>query len=103
MASTLFSPLGSFTVEVSLENSPYLRLPIYRNAITSLEVVKDYALGGTSASPTMSPFLFVVSLSRHRLEMVLDLSSVFSGQRPVQSGFWEGFLCGGTIPDKPGR
>ena len=38
---TFFTPPGSFTVEVSLENSPYLRLPIYRNAITSLEVVGD--------------------------------------------------------------
>jgi hypothetical protein len=102
---TFFTPPGSFTVEVSLENSAYLRLPIYRNAITSLEVVGDYALGGTSASPSMSPFLFAVSLSRRRLELVLDLSSVLPGQRCVQSGFGrgpEGFLYGGTIPDKPG-
>ena len=102
---TFFTPPGSFAVEVSLENSPYLRLPIYRNAITSLEVVGDYALGGTSASPSMSPFLFAVSLSRRRLELVLDLSRVFPGQRCVQSGFGrgpEGFLYAGTIPDKPG-
>jgi hypothetical protein len=39
---TFFTPPGSFTVEISLENSPYARLPIYRNAITSLEVVGDY-------------------------------------------------------------
>ena len=53
----------------------------------------------------MSPFLFAVSLSRHRLELVLDLSSVLPGQRSVQSGFGrgpEGFLYGGTIPDRPG-
>ena len=32
-----FSPKGSFAVEVSLENpGPRLRLPIYRNRITSL-------------------------------------------------------------------
>jgi hypothetical protein len=102
---TFFTPPGSFAVEVSLENSPYLRLPIYRNAITSLEVVGDYALGGTSASPSMNPFLFAVSLSRRRLELVLDLSRVFPGQRCVQSGFGrgsEGFLYAGTIPDKPG-
>jgi hypothetical protein len=73
---TFFTPPGSFTVEVSLENSPYVRLPIYRNAITSLEVVGDYVLGGTSAIPGRSPFLFAVSLSKRRLERVLDMSPV---------------------------
>jgi len=102
---TFFTPPGRFTVEVSLENSPYVRLPIYRNAITSLEVVGDYVLGGTSAIPGRSPFLFAVSLSKRRLERVLDMSPVLPGQRCIQSGFGrgpEGFLYGGTIPDKPG-
>src|SRR5262245_11353240 len=102
---TFFTPPGSFTVEISLENSPYVRLPIYRNAITSLEVVGDYALGGTFAIPGRSPFLFAVSLSRRRLESVLDMSTVLPGQRSIQSGFGhgaEGFLYGGTISDKPG-
>src|SRR5262245_42960862 len=102
---TFFTPPGSFTVEVSLENSPHLRLPIYRNAITSLEVLGDYALGGTSASPGRSPFLFAVSLSKRRVEAVLDVSTVLPGQRCIQSGFGRGeeeFLYGGTIPDKSG-
>jgi len=102
---TFFTPPGSFAVEVSLENSPYLRLPIYRSAITSLEVVGDYALGGTSAGPGLSPFLFAVSISRRQLEIILDLSKVVPGQRCVRSGFGrgpEGFLYGGTIPDRPG-
>ena len=50
-----FTPKGSFTVEVSLENSALPRLPIYRNAITSLEVVGAYAVGGTSSEAWAQP------------------------------------------------
>jgi hypothetical protein len=102
---TFFTPRGSFAVEVSLENSSYLRLPIYRNAITSLEVVGDYAIGGTSADAGLSPFLFAVSLSRRQLELVLDLARVMPGQRAIRSGFGRasgGVLYAGTMPDRAG-
>jgi hypothetical protein len=102
---SFFTPPGSYTVEVSLENSPYLRLPIYRNAITSLEVVGDYAIGGTSAQPGLSPYLFAVSLKSRRLQLVSDLAGVVPGQRAIQSGFGrgrEGRLLAGTMPDSKG-
>lgn len=101
-----FTPPGSFTVEVSLDNSPHLRLPIYRNAITSLEVVGDYAIGGTSANPGLSPFIFAVSLSARRLECAFPLEKVLPGQRSVQSGFGrgsDGALYAGTMPDQQGE
>jgi hypothetical protein len=96
-----FTPEGSFAVEVSLENSPYLRLPIYRNAITSLEVVGDTVIGGTTASSGLSPYLFTVSLSRRRVESVLDLARVIPDQCAIQSGFGRGdggTLFAGTLP-----
>ncbi len=102
---TFFSPPGAFTVEVSLENSPHLRLPAYRNAIASLVVVGDYAVGGTAAAPGQSPFVFAVSLSKKRLVAAVDLGSVVAGQRAIQSGFGRGngdALYAGTIPDRPG-
>jgi hypothetical protein len=102
---TFFTPPGSYAVEVSLENSAYLRLPIYRNAITSLAVVGDFAVGGTSASPGLSPFVFAVSLSKRRLERVADVSKVVPGQRAILSGFGigsPGILYAGTMPDRPG-
>ena len=100
-----FTPEGSFSVEVSLENSPLLRLPIYRNAITSLEVVGDYAIGGTSASQGLSPYLFAVSLSRRRLETASGLERIIPGQRTIESGFGRGpggVLYAGTIPYRSG-
>lgn len=101
-----FEPKGSFAVEVSLENSPYLRLPIYRNAITSLAVVGDYAVGGTSADPGLSPYLFTVSLSKRRLEAAFPLERVIAGQRAILSGFGrgkDGTLFAGTMPDRAGE
>jgi len=99
-----FAPRGSFTVEISLENTDRLRLPIYRNAITSLTCIGDYAIGGTRANEGLSPFLFAVSLSSRSLEMVLDLAEVLPGQRAIQSGFGrvENVLYAGTMPDKEG-
>lgn len=99
----LFCPPGSFTVEVSLENSSELRLPSRRSAVTSLEIVGDFAVGGTSAEPGLDPFLFAVSLSRRRLERTLDLGTVVAGQRGVPSGFARGpagELYAGTMPDR---
>lgn len=101
-----FTPAGSFAVEVSLDNSPYLRLPVYRNAITSLEVAGDYAIGGTSAQRGLSPYLFAVSLSKRRLEMAYPLETLIPGQRAIRSGFGRGAggaLYAGTMPDRPGE
>ncbi len=102
-----FTPRGSFAVEVSLENPgpARLRLPIYRNAITSLAVVGDYAIGGTTANKGLSPYLFAVSLSKKELEVVFDLAQVLPGQRALQSGFGRGkagALYAGTMPDAEG-
>ena len=104
---TFFTPRGCFAVEVSLENPgpARLRLPIYRNAITSLTVVGDYAIGGTTADKGLSPFLFAASLSKKELEVVFDLGQVLPGQRALQSGFGRckaGALYAGTMPDAEG-
>jgi len=102
---TFFTPKGSFTVEVSLENTNRHRLPIYRNAMTSLAVVGDYAVIGTRANPGLSPFLAVVSLSRKSLEGVVDLAMILPGQRSIQSGFGRigNVLYAGTIADEKGK
>lgn len=96
-----FSPRGAFAIEVSLENSPWPRLPMYRNAITSLAVVGDYAIGGTSAKPGLSPYLFAASLSKRALEKVFPLDQAVAGQRSIPGGFGrgpDGSLYAGTIP-----
>ena len=101
-----FTPPGSFAVEVSLENSTPTRLPIYRNAITSLEVMGDWIVGGTSADQGKSPFLFLASLSRRQLEQAVDLGKMIPGQRAVPSGFGRGrngILYAGSVPDLPGE
>ncbi len=99
-----FSPKGSFAVEVSLENTHRLRLPIYRNAITSLTCIGDHAIGGTRANEGLSPFLFAVSLTSRSLEVVHDLAEVLPDQRAIQSGFGRvgDVLYAGTMPDKEG-
>ena len=102
---TWFNPEGSFAAEVSLENSPYLRLPMYRNAITSLAITEGHVIGGTSARDGMSPFLFAVSLQSRRLEAIRDLAEAVPGQRALVSGFSrtaEGALVAGTLPSKEG-
>ena len=100
-----FTPPGSYAVEVSLENSPYLRLPAYRNAITSLAAIGDWAVGGTSAEKGLTPFLFAVSLSDRRMAYSIDLKELVAGQRAIRSGFGAGapgVLYCGTIPDTAG-
>ena len=47
---SFFKPKGAFAIEVSLDNTNMKRLPIYRNAISSLSVVGDLIIGGTNAS-----------------------------------------------------
>jgi hypothetical protein len=102
---TWFAPEGSFATEVSLENSPHLRLPMYRNAMTSLAIADGYVIGGTSARDGASPFLFAVSLQSRRVEMVRDLNEVVPGQRAIVSGFArsaDGALVAGTMPSQAG-
>ncbi len=99
-----FKPRGSYAVEVSLENAGggRLRLPIYRNAITSLIVCGDYAIGGTTASEGLSPFLFAVSLKKKDMEAAFDLAGAIPGQRAITSGFCRGAagaLYAGTLAD----
>jgi hypothetical protein len=100
-----FAPAESFAVEVSLENATALRLPIYRNAMASLAVVGDYAIGGTAAEVGLSPFVFAVSLSKRRLEAAFPLGRILPGQRAIESGFGrsrDGMLFAGTIPEAAG-
>jgi hypothetical protein len=98
-----FTPPGSFAIEISLENSPHFRLPMYRNAISSLEITGDWILGGTTAKAGKSPFLFLASLSRRQLEQAVDLNSVVPGQRAIPGGFGKGtagIFYAGTLPDQ---
>jgi hypothetical protein len=101
-----FTPDGSFAIEISLENSSELRLPMYRNAVTSLAVVNDLIIGGTSAGPGLSPFIFAASLSGRRLEKAIDMERVIPGQLAVKSGFVrdkDGTLFAGTVPQELGE
>jgi len=96
-----FTPTGAFAVEVSAENFRELRLPIYRNAITSLAVVDSYAIGGTSAATGLTPYVFAVSLDKRRLEAAVPLQEVVTGQQSVRSGFGrgpDGWLYAATMP-----
>jgi len=98
---TFFSPKGSFAIEVSLENTDMKRLPIYRNAITSLSVMGDHIVGGTSADEGLSPFVFVASLDKRELVEFLDVSDIIKSQQSIRSGFVkdkQGQLFAGTMP-----
>jgi len=100
-----FEPKGAFAVEVSAENFRELRLPIYRNAITSLAVVDGFAIGGTSAVTGLTPYIFAVSLDKRRLEAAVPLQDVVAGQQSIRSGFGrgpEGWLYAGTMPAAKG-
>ncbi len=101
VAAQTYEPPGAYAIEVSLENSPWPRLPMYRNAITSLEIAGDYAIGGTSAEAGLSPYLFAASLSKRELEMIFPLDEAVTGQRSIPGGFArgpDGALYAGTIP-----
>lgn len=95
-----FAPLSGFAIEVSLANTDLKRLPIYRNSISSLKVVGDYIIGGTSANEGLSPYIFVASLSERKVISIQDLNNIVSGQQNIQSGFCQGknhVLFAGTI------
>jgi len=100
---TFFTPEGSFAIEASLENTDMVRLPIYRNEITSLSVVGDYIIGGTSASEGLSPFVFTASLESRKMTEIKDLEGIVEGQQRIRSGFVKddkGQLFAGTMPQK---
>jgi len=100
---TLFTPPGSFAIEVSLENSDLPRLPMYRNSISSLAVKGDMIIGGTTTSDGSSPFIFSASLSLKEVVKIIDLNEIIPGQVSIRSGFakWkDNVLVAGTIPSK---
>jgi hypothetical protein len=99
---TFFNPAGSFAVEASLENTDELRMPIYRNAMSSLSVSGDFILGGTSAEKGFSPLLFSSSLSQRKLTAIKQLDEVVKGQLSIGTGFSRGksgnVFYAGTMP-----
>lgn len=97
---TFFTPKEAFAIEVSLPNSAEKRLPMYRNAITSLHVQGDLILGGTTANEGLSPYLFVASVSGKSLLTTKDLQEVVPGQKGIGTGFCKGVgkqLYAGTM------
>lgn len=100
---TFFNPEDGFAIEVSLPNTPLKRLPMYRNAISSLLVVDDFIIGGTSADQGLAPFVFVASLTERQLTTIKDLDEVIPGQQRIESGYCRGknnVLFAGTIANK---
>lgn len=98
-----FEPKGSFAIEVSLENTSMKRLPMYRNAITSLIVSGDNIIGGTTADEGLTPFIFNASISKKEVTGILDLNEIIPGQKSVRTGFSRGknnLLYAGTIANK---
>ena len=100
---TFFTPKDAFAIELSLPNSAEKRLPIYRNAITSLTVQGDRILGGTTAKEGLSPYLFVASISGRKVVAMKDLQEIIPGQKSIATGFCKGSgnqLYAGTIGQK---
>ncbi len=98
-----FTPKESFAIEVSLPNTELPRLPIYRNSISSLIVIGDQIIGGTSADEGLTPFIFVASLKQHQVIEIKDINEVIPGQQAIQSGFCRGpnnILFAGTLANK---
>lgn len=99
-----FCPPGAFAIEVSLSNTDLLRLPMYRNSISSLIVTGDFIIGGTSAQEGMTPFLFTASINKRELVKILDINDVVSGQTSIRTGFCRGknnALYAGTLTNEP--
>lgn len=100
---TFFNPKEGFAIEVSLDNTDLKRLPIYRNSISSLVVVGDHVVGGTSAKEGLNPFVFVASIKERQLKTFTDLNEVIAGQRSISTGYVKGkngVLFAGTIANK---
>ncbi|HUQ65371.1 MAG TPA: hypothetical protein VM101_04420 [Flavitalea sp.] len=99
---SFFKPKDAFAIEVSLDNTKMKRLPVYRNAITSLSVVGDLIIGGTNAVEGLSPYLFVASISGREMKEFKDLESIIPGQKGIVTGFHKtnaSTLYAGTIPN----
>jgi len=97
---SFFNPEGAFAIEVSLPNTDLKRLPIYRNSISSLAVVGDHIIGGTSAVEGKTPFIFSASLSKQSVTFLYDLEEIIPGQQMIPTGFCKGEngnLYAGTI------
>lgn len=97
---TFYEPKVSFAIEVSLENSSMKRLPMYRNAISSLLVSGDNIIGGTSANEGLTPFIFTASIAKRDMLEIIELEKVIPGQRAIPTGFARGknkVLYAGTI------
>lgn len=95
-----YEPKVSFAMEVSLENSKLKRLPMYRNAISSLIVSGDNIVAGTSAKEGLTPFLFTASIAKRDMIEIFELEKVIPGQRAIPTGFARGknkALYAGTI------
>lgn len=100
---TFFNPKEAFAIEVSLDNTDLKRLPIYRNSISSLAVVDDFIVGGTSAREGLNPFVFLASLKEQQLKTFTDLNEVIKGQRSISTGYCKGkngVLYAGTMANK---
>ncbi|RYY31096.1 MAG: hypothetical protein EOO04_02565 [Chitinophagaceae bacterium] len=82
-----YCPPGSFAIEASLESTKELRMPMYRNAMTSLIATGDYVLGGTTSDDGLSPLLFTASLSQRRLVAIKELEAQVPGQQAIGTGF----------------
>jgi hypothetical protein len=87
-------------LEVSLPNSDLIRLPAYRNSISSLIAIDDQIIAGTSANEGLTPFVIVASLKRRQVEEIHDIEKTIPGQRAIASGFCRGkenSLFAGTL------
>ena len=100
---TFFSPKENFAIEVSLPNTELKRLPIYRNSISSLIVIGDHIIGGTSANEGLTPFVFVASLKQRQVVEIRDINEIIPGQQSILTGFSRGnnnTLFAGTLANK---
>ena len=100
---TFFKEKEGFAIEVSLQNTDLIRLPIYRNSISSLAVVGDRIIGGTKAEEGLSPFIFTASLAQKKMTESKDLADIIPGQREIVTGFCRGknnLLYAGTIANE---
>ena len=100
---TFFTPKENFAIEVSLPNTELKRLPVYRNSISSLIVIEDNIIGGTSAIEGLTPYIFVASLKKRQVTEIKDLNDFIPGQQSIPTGFCSGHnntLFAGTLANK---
>lgn len=98
-----FRPREGFAIEVSLPNTKLKRLPMYRNSISSLAVMGEFIVGGTSAEAGLAPFVFVASLTERKMMHIKDLGEVITGQQRIGTGYSKGknnVLFAGTIANE---